>query len=462
MKVPSIKIDWTDTAPAPHEYKWHRWAESHTSHAMDNNLGWPPGTVSILNQAFSLGLTRTHGWDLSHISPKHIKPYQAAATIFRRGVPWRQGQEYSVTSGRSGQYHIDFIPTIKNIFDGYPTQNHFLVLDKSLKRRLPQAALKYPSIDLKLDENQKSLQAISSLQQEWKKTGSLNHWLIAGGGLLSDLAAMTAALNHCTFTLIPTTLLAMADACVGGKTGINFAPHGKNQLGIFSFPQRVIVCQEWLHSLPKQELKAGLSECLKHAFLSGDRQLCQGLTQAGEKNDLNAITKLLPEVIQFKADIIAMDPTERGIRSILNFGHTLAHALESISHKHSVAPLLHGQAVALGMIFASILSENLASLSHDDSSLIKSCVILSGCLDQVHLSTSLGMDIKDSRLIHMIIDLIKQDKKMIASTKTSQWVLLTQLGKIYEPQHQTFTTDVSDTLIIESWNRLLQVKNIIF
>ncbi|GGJ30845.1 3-dehydroquinate synthase [Deinococcus roseus] len=175
-----------------------------------------------------------------------------------------------------------------------------------------------------------------------------------GGGATSDLAGYVAAsyLRGVRFINLPTTLLGMVDASVGGKTGINL-PEGKNLVGAFWQPQSVYADLSTLQSLPPQVFKEGMAELFKHHLLDRDAPV----SKFYELEDLHSevFAAELARSIQVKAHIVSIDPHEKHERAFLNFGHTLAHALEAVS-KHQIS---HGEAVAYGMHYAAHLSRNL-------------------------------------------------------------------------------------------------------
>ncbi|MCL2022906.1 MAG: 3-dehydroquinate synthase [Oscillospiraceae bacterium] len=172
-----------------------------------------------------------------------------------------------------------------------------------------------------------------------------------GGGVTGDLAGFAAAsfLRGISFVQIPTTLLAMVDSSVGGKTGVNLST-GKNLAGAFWQPEAVICDTDTLKSLPGERLADGLSEMLKHGMIADNtmfHELCQTETLA-------QIAALIPRNVEIKAEIVASDEREQGKRALLNFGHTLAHAIE----KRSGYTITHGHAVGLGMLAVTRAAES--------------------------------------------------------------------------------------------------------
>lgn len=167
-----------------------------------------------------------------------------------------------------------------------------------------------------------------------------------GGGVLCDLGGFCASVwNRGTdFIHLPTTLLAMADASVGGKTGVDFHD-AKNKIGTFTRPKAVFIDPVFLKTLPKRELMSGFAEMVKHAVV--DRAYHEKLKNLPEATP-ESVAPLIAESVAIKNAIVLQDPYEENVRKILNFGHTIGHALESLSLSAD-RPLLHGEAVALGM-----------------------------------------------------------------------------------------------------------------
>ncbi|HMM57048.1 MAG TPA: 3-dehydroquinate synthase [Rudaea sp.] len=177
-----------------------------------------------------------------------------------------------------------------------------------------------------------------------------------GGGVIGDLAGFAAAcwMRGIAFVQMPTTLLAMVDSSVGGKTGVDL-PQGKNLVGAFHQPRAVIADTDTLSSLPDRELRAGFAEVIKYGAL-GDAQFFAWLETHADAllaRDPHALADCIAHCCAQKAGIVARDETERGERALLNFGHTFGHALETVC---GYGVLLHGEAVAIGMHLAARLS----------------------------------------------------------------------------------------------------------
>ena len=209
------------------------------------------------------------------------------------------------------------------------------------------------SFGLKTSEERKTLETVQGLCRQLLESGaSRNAYLLAiGGGITTDMTGFAAAIykRGIRYSNLPTTLLAQVDAAIGGKTGVNLDGY-KNMLGAFRMPEYTFLCADVLKTLPPRELRAGLSELLK-TFLIGDAeaygQALGGVTQ-----------ELITRAAQIKADIVAQDPEEHGIRAKLNLGHTFGHAIEHEAQQRG-DEIHHGEAVAMGMILAARLSERI-------------------------------------------------------------------------------------------------------
>ncbi len=180
-----------------------------------------------------------------------------------------------------------------------------------------------------------------------------------GGGVVGDLAGFSAAcwMRGIDFIQMPTTLLAMVDSSVGGKTGVNL-PVGKNLAGAFHQPRAVIADIGTLATLPEREYRAGLAEVIKGAAI-GDEPFFAWLERHADAlaaRDPAVVLEAIARKVQYKAGVVARDETEQGERALLNFGHTFGHALETAGH---YTTLLHGEGVAVGMLLAARLSERL-------------------------------------------------------------------------------------------------------
>ncbi len=235
-----------------------------------------------------------------------------------------------------------------------------------------------------------------------------------GGGVIGDLAGFVAATfqRGIGFAQVPTTLLAQVDASVGGKVAVDFRA-GKNYVGTFYQPALVVADLRTLETLPERELRGGAAEVAKHGLLAGSAVLRRVQQLARGPLAADAVTQeLVAGSIQYKAGVVERDERESGLRAVLNFGHTIGHAIEAAT---GFRRLSHGEAVALGLHAALRLSGELAQLPGSDEALGHAL------LDDLGLPTRLrGVDAAQ------VCSLITRDKK--AGRDGVQYVLLRRLG----------------------------------
>ncbi len=198
----------------------------------------------------------------------------------------------------------------------------------------------------------KNLETLSYVWKELGDQGATRHSLMInlGGGMVTDLGGFAASTfkRGIQYINIPTTLLAMVDASVGGKTGINF--NGlKNEIGVFSPAEYVLIDTEFLKSLDSHNLLSGYAEMLKHGIISTTEHWAELLNFDLNQIDYKALQQLVAHSVSIKEDIVAKDPFEKNIRKALNLGHTVGHAFESLALENN-RPVLHGYAVAWGII----------------------------------------------------------------------------------------------------------------
>ncbi|HKG08039.1 MAG TPA: 3-dehydroquinate synthase [Pedobacter sp.] len=184
-----------------------------------------------------------------------------------------------------------------------------------------------------------------------------------GGGVITDMGGFVASTykRGIDFINIPTTLLSQVDASVGGKTGIDI-DNVKNMVGTFTLPQSVFIETGFLKSLPKRELLSGFAEMIKHGLIV-DKDYYEDLKMI----DYEGITSgAIYRSVEIKNDVVTEDPHEKGLRKILNYGHTIGHAVETYSLIHDKSPLTHGEAIAIGMICEGYLSASNNTLSQEE------------------------------------------------------------------------------------------------
>ncbi len=237
-----------------------------------------------------------------------------------------------------------------------------------------------------------------------------------GGGVVGDIAGFAAACYQrgISFVQCPTTLLAQVDSAVGGKTGVNH-PGGKNLIGAFHQPFAVISDTATLATLPDRELRAGLAEIIKYGCV-WDPLFFDWLMKnmpALLARDSDALIYAIARSCEIKANIVGQDERERSLRAILNFGHTFGHALEAATHYQA---LLHGEAVALGMIMAADLSHRLGLIDLGASEQVREAV---GAARLPTQAPRIG--------VGQALDLMRMDKKVVSGT--IRLVLLEKIGR---------------------------------
>jgi 3-dehydroquinate synthase len=230
-------------------------------------------------------------------------------------------------------------------------------------------ALRVDMLALPAGEAHKNLDAVSHVLDALAQLGATRDAcvLALGGGVVGDIAGFAAAcwMRGIDFLQFPTTLLAMVDSSVGGKTGVDH-PAGKNLIGAFHQPRAVIADLDTLATLPDRELRAGLAEVVKTACI-GDAEFFAWLEDHADAllaRDSGALTHTIATCCRFKAGVVERDEREQGERALLNFGHTFGHALET---ETGYGSLLHGEAVAIGMLLAAKLSTRLGMADAADA-----------------------------------------------------------------------------------------------
>jgi len=277
------------------------------------------------------------------------------------------------------------------------THSHCLPV---LKDNVPLLAER-PLFSISPGERSKDL---SSLERIWTwlmEAGAGHNSLLInlGGGVVSDLGGFAAATFNrgMHYINIPTSLIAQVDAAIGGKTGLNISGI-KNQAGLFYDPAAVFSIPVFLETLPEIHFKSGFAEIIKCAALSGHK-FWELLKKDGTPENKH-IFRLISETVNFKCRIVAADPSDRSTRKMLNFGHTVGHALESISNIRGEDEMLHGQAVATGMICEAYISYEMAGLGAEE-------------LDEISAVIKSFFDLKPLRenLFDQLVKIINYDKK---------------------------------------------------
>ena len=214
-------------------------------------------------------------------------------------------------------------------------------------------------ISIGATDTHKTLESLAHVWEELGRMGGTRHTLLIniGGGMVTDLGGFAASTfkRGINYINIPTTLLAMVDASVGGKTGINFRGL-KNEIGVFNNAATVILSTQFLRTLDHENVLSGYAEMLKHGLISNEAMWAELMhfNLSDEALDLTTLQRMLADSVAVKQRIVTEDPLEHGIRKALNLGHTVGHAFESFALSH--APILHGYAVAYGLVCELYLS----------------------------------------------------------------------------------------------------------
>tara|TARA_B100000575_G_scaffold31955_1_gene21524 strand:+ start:10751 stop:11818 length:1068 start_codon:yes stop_codon:yes gene_type:complete len=262
--------------------------------------------------------------------------------------------------------------------------------------------------------------------------GDRNSLLInLGGGLVSDLGGFVASTYNrgIDFINVPTTLLSIVDASIGGKVGVNIKKL-KNQVGVFNYPKLILIDTSFLETLPKRELNSGFAEMIKHGLIF-EKKYYEKLSKL-KKIDSELSSELIYNSIKIKNEIVNNDPKERNLRKILNFGHTLGHAVEShFLGKNKSRNLLHGEAISIGMILESYISYKILKMPY------KQCLNIKKTINNTFKKIKIN-----NKDLESILNLIKFDKK----NKNGKvlFALLHEIGKC------NIDIEVPNKIIIES------------
>ncbi|MBK9509137.1 MAG: 3-dehydroquinate synthase [Cytophagaceae bacterium] len=267
---------------------------------------------------------------------------------------------------------------------------------ESVKPLLPA----HKVIQIKAGEENKNLETCSYIWEQMTENELDRHSLLVnlGGGVIGDMGGFCAATykRGIDFIQIPTTLLSQVDASVGGKLGIDFQGF-KNHLGVFTLPNAVLIDKEFLKSLPERELRSGFAEIIKHCLIQDAAKWKEIKILDLDQQNLG---DLIQHSVEIKKKVVTADPTEKGLRKILNFGHTLGHAIETFFLDKGKKRLLHGEAIAAGMIAEAYIGFQKGMLKEDELAQIEEFIYA------VYGTVNI-----DSADFDTIIKLTQQDKK---------------------------------------------------
>jgi len=316
---------------------------------------------------------------------------------------------------------------LQRILKNYHSESVFILVDENtlpliqIIQKIHTSLLGASIIEIKSGEAHKNIETCVRIWQKLsEKQINRNGLLINfGGGVITDLGGFVASTykRGLDFLNIPTTLLAMTDAALGGKTGIDL-DNFKNQIGVINSPVGIYYNTIFLSSLPKKELISGFAEVLKHGLISDKKYWLECSNTPLKDLDWDMV---ISGSIMIKSEIVKRDPLEKGERKLLNFGHTIGHAIESFMMNNDT-PILHGEAVAAGMICESYLSKEIIGLKEEELKEITNSI--SFIFPKIKLDTS---------SFDAVIELMKNDKKN--TSNDINFTLLKSIGDGTFNQH---------------------------
>lgn len=330
-----------------------------------------------------------------------------------------QAKNYSIHFNTEAYKHLNkYLETVKvsKIFVLVDNNTHEHCLPNYLSNLATNLTIEI--IEIEAGEIHKNIETCVGVWEALAELDADRKALIInlGGGVVTDLGGFVACTykRGVSYINVPTSLLAMVDASVGGKTGVDLGVL-KNQVGVISTGEMVVIDTDFLNTLPQEQLRSGMAEMFKHGLIY-DRNYWMKFKDLHQIN-LDNVRELIWESVDIKNKIVTIDPLENGLRKSLNFGHTLGHAIESYFLNHPTKKeLLHGEAIAAGMLMEAYISYNLTGLALNDlNEIIK---LITRLYDWVDINET---DYED------IITLLKYDKKN--SFGNINFVLLKQIGE---------------------------------
>jgi len=346
--------------------------------------------------------------------------------------------------------NLTFVDNIDNeladYFKPYSSEKIFVLVDQNtfkncypvIRNSLPDSHI---IITIPFGEKSKTLEFVNFIWENLSQAGADRKSLLInlGGGVITDIGGFAAGTYQrgIDFINIPTTLLAQIDASIGGKTGFNLN-NLKNQIGIFNLPKAVFISSQFLETLPQREFVSGFAEKIKHALLSGKEYWERLKVIKLETIDPQYLKLLIKESINIKLAIVESDPFEKGNREALNFGHTIGHAIETFFNRRNIS-ILHGEAVAIGIIAELFISNKIASFNY------LNLFDVAEFLATYFKSFDFNYNDYDE-----LIDIMKHDKKN--KNNSIVFTLLNDFGKF------EIGKNCSDEEIVEALNFYFQIK----
>lgn len=342
-------------------------------------------------------------------------------------------------------FGVDYYSTLSQLINDKKYSKIVLLVDENTAQHCLNYVLQWLAVDVTFEiieiEQGEENKTVETCTAVWESLVELNIdrkalLINVGGGMVCDLGGFVASTykRGIDFVNIPTSLLAMVDASVGTKTGVNLGGL-KNMVGSFSQPQMVLIDTAFLETLPGNQMRSGLAEMFKHGLIA-DASYWNQLKNLGELTTEDLML-LIYHSVSIKNEIVLQDPFEENVRKLLNFGHTLGHVIETYSHSgKGIQPLLHGEAVAIGMILEAFISYKKDLLTKNSYLEIKETLNL---MFESIVFTENDIEICTHLLIH--------DKKNVNGIV--QFTLLNGIGK------GVFNEVVESELITEAFNDYL-------
>jgi 3-dehydroquinate synthase len=349
------------------------------------------------------------------------RPYNA---VIENGLLERAGEELRAVVGKREHLFVVTVPPVPRKWS------------RTLLKSLSGAGFKARLVEMPDGERSKKLATVEMLAEKVTRLGADRNAVIVafGGGVVGDVAGLLASLymRGVDVVQIPTTVQAQLDAAIGGKTGVNLHA-GKNLIGTFHQPLAVLIDPALLSTLPEREFRAGLYEAVKCGVI-GNPALFDRLENIQVRvlrRDAPALEWVIAESVRLKAEVVSSDERESGLRRVLNFGHTIGHALEAES---GYRRFLHGEAVAWGMIAASHIAAETGRIHEGCARRISDVVLSLGKLPGVKARS------RD------VLCLLRSDKKTVNSVV--HFVLPREIGKV------EIVNDVAEKVVIEAIDEL--------
>jgi 3-dehydroquinate synthase len=351
-------------------------------------------------------------------------PQRTYDAIIENGLIERAGARLRDLLGTPKRLFVVTVPPVRKLWG------------RKLNASLKEAGFNATFLEMRNGERYKRLASLESLAEELVRLRADRKIVILafGGGVVGDVAGFLASvyMRGVDVVQIPTTVQAQVDAAIGGKTGVNLRS-GKNLIGTFHQPRAVLIDPNLLSTLPEREFRAGLYESLKAGVIGkpGLFAELENLNMKSFRRDAAAVERVIAESVRLKAEVVSADERESDLRRVLNFGHTIGHALEAeTGYRH----FLHGEAVAWGMIAATRIASDFGKLDASSADRIHQAISNMGALPEVEV------------LSHNILRLLQSDKKTMDGVV--HFVLPTRIGKV------EIVNDVPAKLVLQAVGHL--------